>query len=54
MKHSVLSGAKVRVANTLSKLVVKHNILGGATVQAKKITSQTIGGQVFGNIVITG
>ncbi|HRK30283.1 MAG TPA: hypothetical protein PLD59_04315 [Tepidisphaeraceae bacterium] len=51
---SILTGGFLRSKRTIVDLQVDGNIQAGSTVQAKAISSQTIGGQVFGNIVITG
>lgn len=49
---SVLSGALIRSRRTIVKLVVDGDVQAGATIQAKVISDQDIGGNVFGNIVV--
>jgi hypothetical protein len=51
---SILSGATVRARDTIQSLNVGKNIQTDATVIARKIESQNIKGQVFGDVVITG
>jgi hypothetical protein len=50
----VQSKASIVVSKTLGKLIIKHNLLGGSTIQAGKIGSRNIGGVTNGNIFITG
>lgn len=51
---SILSGATVRARDTIQSLNVGKNIETDATVMARKIESQNVKGQVFGDVVITG
>jgi molybdopterin-binding protein len=52
VKGSILSGARVDVRKTLFNLTVGGDIQANATVKANNIDSQTIGGEVIGDIVI--
>jgi hypothetical protein len=52
--NNVQSKASIVVSKTLGKLIIKHNLLGGSTIQAGKIGSRNIGGVTNGNIFITG
>jgi len=50
----VLTGGRIRTKRTLVNLEVGGDVQAGSTIQAKVISNQTIGGQVFGSIIITG
>jgi hypothetical protein len=52
VKGSVLKGASVTVTNTLGTLHIRHNLLGGSSIQAGAITTQYIGGVKNGTITI--
>jgi hypothetical protein len=52
VKGNVLKGANVIVARTIGTLTIRHNLLGGSTIQARAITKRSIGGVANGNIII--
>jgi hypothetical protein len=52
VKGSILSGSSVTVKRALRNLIVGKNIQEDATVKAGSIQSQSIGGQVDGDIII--
>lgn len=49
---NVLTGSRIRTKRTLVNLAIDGDVQAGATIQAKIISNQTIGGQVFGNIIV--
>jgi hypothetical protein len=49
---SIRSGVTVRISGPINALVVGQNIEAGATIIATAIGKQTIGGQVFGTLLI--
>jgi hypothetical protein len=53
VQGNVDSQASVFVDRTLGKLLIKRNLLGGSVIQARAITTKSIGGATNGNIIIT-
>lgn len=50
----VLTGSRLRSKRTIGTLDIGGDVQAGATIQAKVISNQSIDGDVFGNIIITG
>ena len=53
IKGSILTGSKTVIDGTLSKLFIAHDIKAGASLEAGAIESQTINGQITGDIIIS-
>jgi hypothetical protein len=49
---NVLSGSLTRTRRTLGSLIVDGDVQAGATIRAKVISNQQIGGDVFGSIIV--
>ena len=49
---NVLAGALIRSRRTIVKMVIDGDVQAGATIQAKVISQQQIGGNVFGSIIV--
>jgi hypothetical protein len=52
VKKSVLSGASVVVSRILGTLHIRHDLLGGSSIQARSITTEYIGGAKDGTITL--
>lgn len=52
IQGSMLSGSRLRAADQIAQLVIGGDIDAGATVRARRLSTQRIDGQVFGDIII--
>lgn len=50
---SVIGGAFIRATKSIASITIAGDVQFGATIRAKAISAQTIGGTVFGDIVIS-